>query len=56
MKQTFYNLVQNTGEKWFHIEHILSHNEENKASLIMMMNCLREKEKIRRFIATKRIR
>lgn len=32
MKQTFYNLVQNTGAvNGFHIEHILSHNEENKA-------------------------
>lgn len=32
MKQTFYNLVQNTGSvNGFHIEHILSHNEENKA-------------------------
>lgn len=32
MKQTFYNLVQNTGSvNGFHIEHILSHNDENKA-------------------------
>ena len=32
MKQTFYNLVQNTGTvNGFHIEHILSYNEENKA-------------------------
>ena len=31
MKQTFYNLVQNTGSvNGFHIEHILSHNEENR--------------------------
>ncbi|NDI98723.1 DUF262 domain-containing protein [Flavobacterium sp. LaA7.5] len=32
MKQTFYNLVQNTGSvNGFHIEHILSFNDENKA-------------------------
>jgi hypothetical protein len=32
MKQTFYNLVQNTGAvNGFHIEHILSYNDENKA-------------------------
>lgn len=31
MKQTFYNLVQNTGSvNGFHIEHILSSNDENK--------------------------
>jgi hypothetical protein len=32
MKQTLYDLVQNTGSKnGFHIEHILSNNQENKA-------------------------
>lgn len=32
MKQTFYNLVQNTGAvNGFHIEHILSYNDENLA-------------------------